>query len=156
MRGMRISLAIGCLLFLLVPAARASTLVIGFDDLDGGETVTDQYSNSHGVTFSGPGAGDGALPIVRVVGSDIAHSGGQVADISFCFTCEFYTPRTVGRLNGMAGEVSMFVGYIGSAVGNAPAEVRLTARDRHGAQLFVWRGLGTGDGFKELSRQFMR
>ena len=27
---------------------------------------------------------------------------------------------------------------------------------RHGAQLFVWRGLGTGDGFKELSKQLMR
>ena len=133
MRGIRLSLALGCLLLtLIVPEAWADTLIVTFDDLDGGETVTDQYIDTHGVSFSGPGSGDGAYPIVRTVGSDIAHSGGQVADISFCLGCEFYTPRTVGRLTSTATQVSMFVGYIGSDVGNAPADVRLTARDAFG------------------------
>ena len=130
MKGTRIAVAIGCLMAVLtVGEAGAQTLVVSFDDLVPNTTVTDQNRATHGVSFAGPAA-DGAFPIVKETGA--AHSGGQVADISFCFACEFYTPRTVGRLDSLASSVGMYVGYLGPDVGNAPADVRLTVADASG------------------------
>lgn len=136
MRGIRVAVAVGSLLVLLVVTeAGADTAVVTFDDLAPGTTVTNQYADSHGVFFAGPDQGDGALPVTRSVAPGIAHSGSQVADISFCPGCELYTPRTVGRLTSTVSQVSAFVGYIGSDVGNSPAQVRLTARGSAGETL---------------------
>ncbi|MEA2432956.1 MAG: hypothetical protein QOG54_413 [Actinomycetota bacterium] len=133
---MRLAVAVGTLLLLLAVAdAGAAATVVAFDNLEPGTVVTDQYKNSHGVSFAGPDQGDGALPVIRAVPPGIAHSGNQVADISFCFACEFYTPRTVGRLTSTVSRVSAFVGFIGSDVGNAPAQVTLTARNAAGESL---------------------
>jgi hypothetical protein len=136
MRGIRLAAAVGALLLLLgVAEAGAETTVVTFDNLEPGTTVSDQYKSSHGVSFAGPNQGDGAFPVIRAVSPGLAHSGSQVADISFCFACEFYTPRTVGRLTSTVSRVSAFVGFIGSAVGNAPATVRLTVRNAAGQSL---------------------
>jgi hypothetical protein len=133
---MRLAAAIGSVLLLLTIApAGAETKVVTFDNLPAGTTVSNQYRDTHGVFFAGPTQSDGFLPVVRAVSPGLAHSGTQVADISFCSGCEFYTPRTVGRLTTAVGKVSMFVGYIGAPVGNAPATVRLTARDSDGVSL---------------------
>lgn len=136
MRGIRLAAAVGSILVLLgVAEAGADTRVVSLDDLAPETTVADQYRNSQGVFFAGPDQGDGAFPVTKAVSPGLARSGNQVADISFCFACEFYTPRTVGRLTSTVSRVSAFVGYLGSDVGNSPAQMRLTARNAAGESL---------------------
>jgi hypothetical protein len=65
-------------------------------------------------------------------------------------------PLLVGRFDPVAGAASQ------AQVTSWSSEVRFHNPQtgqilyRHGTQLMVWRGLGTGDSFKELSRQAMR
>ena len=67
-----------------------------------------------------------------------ANSGTQVADISNCFTCEFYVPNTVGTFQVPRTRVSVRVGYDGptgpacSSDPNQCAVVTLTAYDSDG------------------------
>lgn len=123
---------VGSLLVPLVIPVAAGTAVVTFDDLPPETTVSNQYAGSHGISFAGPAQGDGFLPVVKAVAAGIAHSGTQVADISTCPGCEFYTPRTVGRLNTTVSGVSAFVGFLGPTGGSASAQVRLTAFDATG------------------------
>jgi hypothetical protein len=119
------------LLLVLICAgpAGAETRTVSFDDLPPETTVADQFRDSAGVFFRGPSQDDGAFPITKTLAPGLPHSGSQVADLSFCFGCELYTPRSIGRLTRTARTVSAFVGYLGSPVGNPPADVTLIARD---------------------------
>jgi hypothetical protein len=125
------------LLVVLIAAAPAAaeTRTVSFDTLPPETTVADQFRDSDGVFFRGPDQGDSAFPITKALGPGLARSGSQVADISFCFGCEFYTPRSIGRLTRTARTVSAYVGYIGDPVGNPPADVTLIGRDAAGEQV---------------------
>ena len=114
---------------LLAPASRADIEVVSFDNLFPGTAVTTQYQASHGVYFVG--ADPGFLPVVR--SSSLARSGGNVADISTCPDgCEFFTPRTYGRLTPLALSVTLYAGYLGAS---GDAQLTLLARDVNGRVL---------------------
>jgi len=132
MRALAIAAAV-CALAVSSSAATASgaVKVVSFDDLAPGTTVTEQYRESGGVSFNGPAEEDGLLPVVAAVPPGVAHSGDRVADISECAGCEFFTPRTVGRLATSASRVSAYVGFIGSP-GMEQATVTLVARELGG------------------------
>src|SRR3954454_4253081 len=118
-------------------AAGADTRVVTFDDQAAGTTISDQYRSADGVRFDGQDAADGFRPYVDSAGP-VAHSGDRVADINHCVVVPpdscgegLFTPRTVGRLDGTATAVSMYVGYLTNG-GSATADVQLTARDTGG------------------------
>jgi hypothetical protein len=75
----------------------------------------------------------GLLPVVRTIPSQ-AHSGSNVADISDCFACEFWTPRSVAHFTTTARTVSAYVGYMGS-VGPTTHQMTMIARDSSFAEL---------------------
>ena len=60
------------------------------------------------------------------------HSGTRVAHFSTCPGCEFYTPRTVGRLTSTASRVEAYVGYLESEPNAAQATITMIARDAGG------------------------
>ena len=105
--------------------AGAVTRTVSFDDLPDGTTVQDQYMASHGVFFKTGSFDGGALPIVRSNPGQ-AHSPSNLADISNCPGCEFYTPRSVAHLNPTARGASAFVGFVGPG---SPHQMTMIARD---------------------------
>ena len=131
---------LGLATVLLLPAlagrAAAETQVVGFDDLAVGTEVMGQYEEADGVYFQGPTQGDGLLPLIEAAVGQ-ARSGDQVASIAHCPSCEFFTPRSVGRLTRTASTVSAYVGWVVASPGPETAEVRLVARDAGGAELGV-------------------
>ena len=131
MKARTLTTALAMLLLALICAAPASaeTRTVSFDALPPETTVGDQFRDSDGVFFRGPAQDDGAFPVTKALAPGLPHSGGQVADLSFCFGCELYTPRSIGRLTRTARSVRAFVGYLGNPVGNPPADVTLIARD---------------------------
>lgn len=106
-------------------ASVASAAVIGFDDLQDGVTVQNQYA-SQGVVFDN--AGD--LPVVRAVGAGPAESPPNVADISVCSACEFFRPYTTGHFSDGATRQHVSV-RVGEFPTTAPdtAVVQLIAYD---------------------------
>lgn len=68
-------------------------VLINFDDLPVGTVVTNRYCDK-GVDLLTPPNGD---PIIAQVPPGEAHLGNQVANISTCPGCEFYTPFANGR-----------------------------------------------------------
>jgi hypothetical protein len=83
-------------------------VLINFDDLPVGTAVTNQYHDK-GVDFFGPPNG-GLLPVITQVPPGEAHSGNQVANISTCLGCEFFTPFATGRFTNTVEHISMYVG----------------------------------------------
>ena len=129
---------LGLATVLLLPAlagrAAAETRVVGFDDLATGTEVMGQYEEADGVYFQGSTQGDGLLPLIEAAAGQ-AHSGNQVASIAHCPSCEFFTPRSVGRLTRTASTVSAYVGWVVATPGAETAEVQLVARNAGGAEL---------------------
>jgi hypothetical protein len=78
-------------------------VLINFDDLPVGTAVTNQYHDK-GVDFFGPPNG-GLLPVITQVPPGEAHSGNQVANISTCLGCEFFTPFATG--SSMASQTQL-------------------------------------------------
>jgi hypothetical protein len=122
------------LVLIFASQAMAETKVVNFDDLAAGEEVKDQYKEADGVYFQGPPT-DPSPPLVRALSSGLAHSGNQVAGIANCFACEFFTPRTVGRLTRTAQSVSAYVGWIATSPTSETAEMKLVARTAGGHEV---------------------
>ena len=99
--------------------------------LASGTVVSTQYQGSHGVFFNGPPS-DGAQHIVATVPGGTADSGTRVAHFATCPGCEFFTPRTVGRLTSTASRVEAYVGYLESEPNAAQATITMIARDAGG------------------------
>lgn len=118
---------------LLAAPAPAAVRTVTLDDLPAETTVADQYRQSADVFWRGPVEGDYAFPVVKAPPAGIAHSGANVADVSTCAGCEFWTPASLARLQATASAVSAYVGFLGADVGNAPVEMRLIAYDASGA-----------------------
>ena len=115
--------------------AQAETRVVNFDDLAPDTLVETQYEESDHVFFRGPTYLDGLLPQVKSVPGK-AHSGDRVASIANCTGCEFFTPRTIGRLTTTARAISAYVGWVGTPEDPPPtAEVSLVARAASGEEL---------------------
>ena len=116
--------------------AQAATTTVSFDDLTVGTKVDNQYHDSHGVYFRGPGAGDGWFPVIASAPGQ-AHSGTQVADVSTCtaVNCEGSAPRAVGRLTTLATGISVYVGFMGSDAPPPTTDVTLTAYNTSGTVL---------------------
>ena len=137
MRGARGPVLSGLLTIGLVASlvaatpALAATVVVTFEDLAPGTVVSTQYQGSHGVVFNGPPS-DGYRPVVTTVPAGTAHSGTRVTHFSTCPGCEFYTPRTVGRLTSTASRVEAYVGYLESEPNAAQAQITMIARDAGG------------------------
>jgi hypothetical protein len=109
---------------LATSALAETTTTINFDNLAPGTSVTNQYE-SQGVDFTGD-----ILPFVDQVGSSLASSGTQVADMSHCSGCEFFTPSVQGTLVNSASRVSVDVGYFAnSASPGDTAAITLTVLD---------------------------
>lgn len=126
------SLVIALLVGLLAaPSAVAATVVVSFEDLASETVVSSQYQGSHGVVFNGPPS-DGYRPVVKTVPVGTAHSGVRVVHFSTCPGCEFYTPRTVGRLTSTATRVEAYVGYLEGQPNGAQAQITMIARDASG------------------------
>jgi hypothetical protein len=98
---------------------------INFDDLPAGTVVTNQYHDK-GVDFFGPPNG-GLLPVITQVPPGEAHSGNQVANISTCLGCEFFTPFATGRFTNTVEHLSMYVGQFDGQ--SDPAQLTLSAFD---------------------------
>src|SRR5450755_2142389 len=82
---------------LLLPSVALADTTVDFDGFAAGTTITSQYADlggaGQGVTFGvllgiGPAGLD---PVVRTPPTGQAQSGVNVADITTCFACEFYT-----------------------------------------------------------------
>jgi hypothetical protein len=107
--------------------ANATGTTINFDDLATGTTVTNQY-HGQGVDFTSD-----IKPVIEQVDSSLAQSGDQVASISVCPGCEFFTPGVAANLVNPAQHVSVYAGYFHNA--DKPgdtAEITLTALDAQG------------------------
>jgi hypothetical protein len=106
---------------LLLPGVALADTTVDFDGFAAGTTITSQYADlggaGQGVTFGVlPGIGPAGLdPVVRTPPTGQAQSGVNVADITTCFACEFYTPQTAGTFGVPHKQVSVDVGYLGSA-----------------------------------------
>ncbi len=118
----------------LAGTAAAETKVVDFDNLPAGTEVKDQYKEEDGVYFQGPAQSDGALPLIESAPGR-AHSGNQVASIANCPACEFYTPRSVGRLTKTARSVSAYVGWMAPPEPLVTAELKLVARTAGGDEV---------------------
>ncbi len=132
-RGAIAALLAAILALILAAPAAAETKVVNFDNLAVGEEVKDQYKEADGVYFQGPPT-DPSPPLVKALSQGLAHSGNQVADIANCFTCEFFTPRSVGRLTKTAHSVGAYLGWIGPA-SSETAEMKLVARTAGGDEV---------------------
>jgi hypothetical protein len=109
------------------PVLAATTTTINFDDLAAGTSVTNQYE-AKGVDFTGD-----ILPFVDQVDPSLANSGNQVADISQCSGCEFFTPNIHGSFINAAQHVSVRVGYFANSSNPGDtATMTLTAYDSGG------------------------
>ena len=119
---------------------------ITFDDLSPGTSVSDQY-HAKGVDFTGD-----ILPFVDDVGSSLANSGTQVADISHCSGCEFFTPSVEGTFANAAQNASVRVGYFAnSASPGDTATITLTVFDADGNALTSdSKSVTEGQGFRTL------
>ncbi len=107
-------------LFLCAPAVAHADTTIDFETPGPHTTITNQYADvggpGQGVVFGPlPGGGDGLRPVIKSVAMGSANSGVQVADISTCSGCEFYTPNTVGTFQVPRTRVSVRVGLDGQA-----------------------------------------
>src|SRR5215471_13098080 len=99
-------------------------VVIQFDDLPVGTVVTNQYHDKGLDFISPPGS---LLPVIAQVPPGQAHSGNQVANISTCTGCEFFTPAASGKFVYTVEHKSMFVGQFDSQAD--PAQITLSAFD---------------------------
>jgi hypothetical protein len=102
----RAAIAVEAVLLLAPAAAVAADTVIGFDDLSETTDVTSQY-HDQGVDFNLDASGASRI---RFVGA-IAHSDGQILDISGC-SHEFCNPQAFvrARFTGPHNRVLVYVG----------------------------------------------
>jgi hypothetical protein len=128
------------------PVLAATTTTINFDDLAPGTSVTNQY-HAQGVDFTGD-----IVPFIDQVDPSLAASGNQVADISQCAGCEFFTPNVQGTLVNAAQNVSVRVGYFAnSSSPGDTAAITLTALDSGGGTITTdTQTVTEGQGFHTL------
>ena len=151
-RAIALVLLFAMVLFAFTPLANPRVVealtrtTINFDDLSPGTSVSDQY-HAKGVDFTGD-----ILPFVDDVGSSLANSGTQVADISHCTGCEFFTPSVEGTFANAAQNASVRVGYFAnSASPGDTATMTLTVFDADGNALTSdSKSVTEGQGFRTL------
>jgi hypothetical protein len=130
-----------------LPGPRAPDTTIDFEQYAPGTAITNQYADAggtgQGVVFGllPGGGGSTIVPVIESAPGD-AQSGSQVANLSTCTGCEFFTPSTSGTFTVPRSHVSVYVGYLGAPAvcpaGNpneACAFVTLLAFDSNGAQV---------------------
>ncbi len=133
----------------LSPAALAQT-VVGFDNLPPGTQVTTQYQ-ARGITFGSlPFGPAGLIPVIASVPAGEPQSPPQVADMSVCPGCEFFTPAVTATFSDTHRKVSVRIGKFDDA-SLAADTITLTGYDSSGAVVATASAsIGTPSGFHTL------